>query len=133
MNNKFRILKKQLNNMLSQSVSSARKDGSEICGLLIDNGYFIELIRCKNKSKKGGGFQFYFNEINLLKKAVGKLDHEIIGTFHSHPYYLAEPGESDIANALDDSYMLIFDALDKEACLWHIKKLKKRKIKFILI
>lgn len=126
-------MKKQLNKMINNAVFSANQNGQEICGLLVDNGYFIELIKVNNKIKEGGGFAFYVNEIRFLQKAVNKMDHEIIGTFHSHPAYIAEPGDGDIQNALDDSYMLIIDAMDKEVGLWHIKDQKKRKKQFELI
>ncbi len=81
---KLRLLKKQLIKMINEAVSFAGQNGQEICGLLVDNGYFIELIQVNNKVKIGGGFAFYANEIRFLQKAVDKMDHEIIGTFHSH-------------------------------------------------
>ena len=85
------------------------KDGREICGFLVDNGYFIELIPLQNTQTKGGG------------------------TFHSHPTYLAEPGESDIKFAVDDSLMLVIDVLDKKVGLWSIKDKQKKKLRFTLI
>ena len=126
-------MKKQLSKMINEAVSSAGQNGREICGLLVDNGYFIELIQVNNKIKEGGGFAFYVNEIRFLQKAVNKIDHEIIGTFHSHPEYIAEPSDGDIQNALDDSLMLIIDVMDKEVELWHIKDHRKKKKQFELI
>ena len=130
---KLRILKKQLLKMINEAVSSASQNGQEICGLLVDNGYFIELIQVNNKIKSGGGFAFYANEIRFLQKAADKTNHEIIGTFHSHPTYIAEPSDGDILSALDDSFMLIIDAMDKEVGLWYIKDQRKKKKQFELI
>jgi hypothetical protein len=42
---------------------AAKNNGEEICGLLVNNGYFFESILAKNKRKTGGGFAFYVNEI----------------------------------------------------------------------
>lgn len=69
----------------------------------------------------------------MKPQAADKTDHEIIGTFHSHPTYIAEPSDGDILNAIDDSFMLIIDAMDKEVGLWYIKNQKKKKKQFELI
>ncbi len=119
--------------MIEDAVYNATQYGREICGLLVDNGYFTELIRVENKCKKGGGFAFYSGEIKSVQKAVLRLNHEIIGTFHSHPYDIAKPGDSDIRYAVDDSFMLIIDVTDKKAGLWHIRNQKIKKISFHLI
>lgn len=130
---KIIFLRKQLEQIIKESVLSAKNNGTEICGLLIDNGYFIEIVSVNNKNKVGGGFEFYVNEVKFIEKAVTKLNHEIIGTFHSHPTYIAKPGTSDIENAVNDSLMLIIDVMDKKTALWHIidKKIKKRKFELL--
>lgn len=134
MKKKYRILKKQLKKVVKEAVFSATEsDGAEICGLLIDNGYFIELIIVQNRKKQGGGFEFYPDEIRFIEEAMEKMNHEIIGTFHSHPTYIAEPSESDIKNAVDDSIMMVIDVLDKKVGLWHIKNKRKNKLTFNLI
>jgi proteasome lid subunit RPN8/RPN11 len=119
---KFKLLNEQILQMIKEAeISASTRAGCEICGLLVDNEYFIELIKVKNKTKKGGGFSFYYNEIRLLQSALKIMNHKIIGTFHSHPLYIAKPSESDIQNTNDDSYMLIIDVLDKEIGFWYIK------------
>ncbi len=130
---KYRIVKSQLDKIIIASVNAAEKDGIEVCGLLVDNGYFIELIQTKNKIKKGGGYKFYRSEIRSIQIAVERLGHEVVGTFHSHPLYIASPSHTDIVNAVDDSIMLIIDVLDKKIGLWHIKDLEKRELELILI
>jgi len=119
-NGLFRMLRSSLERTLRQAKQAAKDNGKEICGLLIDNGYFLELVHVRNKCKTGGGFAFYVNEIRLIKRMVCVFNHEIVGTFHSHPVGLAEPGKSDIYNAVDDSLMLVFDVLGKTCALWHI-------------
>lgn len=129
----YNILKDEHKNILQNSIIASKKEGREICGFLVDNGYFLSLIEVRNKTKKGGGFSFYYNDVRNLQKAVNLLGHEIIGTFHSHPAGLSVPGDSDIEGALDDSLMLIIDVMDKKSDLWYIKDKKSRKmrIKFI--
>lgn len=129
----YKILKEQLTEIIKDAGLSAKDNGREICGLLVYNDFFIELIKVKNKTKRGGGYSFYYKEIRFIQKSVRKTGHEIIGTFHSHPSYIATPCESDIMNALNDSLMLIIDVINKEAELWHIKNKKYRKVKFKLI
>jgi proteasome lid subunit RPN8/RPN11 len=133
MKKKHRFLRRQLKEMIRDANFYASKSGQEICGLLVDNGHFVELIRVKNKNKKGGGFEFDSSEIRFIQKAMEKMDHKIIGTFHSHPAYLPVPGDSDVKWASDSSFMLIIDVLGKKAGLWFIKNRKKREIEFDLI
>jgi proteasome lid subunit RPN8/RPN11 len=116
-----------------QARQAAKDNGREICGLLINNGYFIELVHVRNKCKTGGGFAFYVNEIRAIKKMTLVLNHEIIGTFHSHPVGLAEPGKSDIYYAVNDSLMLIFDVFGKKYALWHIQDKKAKPVQFDII
>jgi proteasome lid subunit RPN8/RPN11 len=126
----YKFLKSELDKFINKAILSAAKDGKEICGLLADNGYFIEIIQTKNKIKNGGGFAFYYKEVRQIVAAAEKLGHEIIGTFHSHASFIAKPGENDIACAEDDSLMMIIDVIGKQAALWHIKDMDIKELKF---
>ena len=129
----FRLLQKQVDEAINAATVAASQGGMEICGLLIDNGYFIELIATKNKIKKGGSFAFNTREIRLIQKSASALNHEIIGTFHSHPFYIDEPSESDIKNTLDNSIMLIIDVTGRKVGVWHIKDDNKKRVEFTII
>jgi|WetSurMetagenome_2_1015567.scaffolds.fasta_scaffold409783_1 proteasome lid subunit RPN8/RPN11 len=129
---KYRILNTQLRRIMAEARQAA-KGGMEICGLLIDNGYFIEMIGLTNKSKKVGKFSFSMKEADAIEKACKKLNHEIVGTFHSHPFSMAEPGDSDIAKAFDNEIMLIIDVINKEAKLWRLSNKKKKELRFMLL
>ena len=130
---RYRLLKSQFDNASRLAGKSAKINGTEICGLLVDNGFFIELVHVRNKSRRGGGFSFYLNEIRAIQKMAKTFDHEILGTFHSHPVGLPEPGKSDRTYALDNSVMLIFDVMGKKAGLWRIKNKKALPLEFDLI
>ncbi len=123
----------QIKKAVQDAISAAKNNGRETCGLLVDNGYFVELIPTKNKAKKGGAFAFYFSEIRQIQKAVNILNREIIGTYHSHPISTCEPGESDIVNAVDDSFMLIIDVMNEKIGLWKIKNKRAKKITYLLL
>ena len=133
MKRSYRVLKEHLKAMIKEAILAAQNNGREICGLLVDNGYFIELVRTANKTKRGGGFSFYSKEIEFVESAVKKLNHKIVGTFHSHPYYIAEPGESDISDAFDDEIMLVIDVINRDAALWRIANNRKVKLEIELI
>lgn len=118
---KYRLLKSQFE-IVSQCARRAASDGGrEICGLLVSNGYFLHTVLLTNKTKTGGGFSFYCTEVRKVRRACEILHHEIVGTLHSHPAYIAKPSRSDILNAVDDSLMLVFDVIGKRAGLWHVK------------
>ena len=124
------IIKKDLNRTIRNARKAARNDGHEICGLLIDNGHYLEILETKNTSKRGGHFEFDGKQIRQIMKSVKDLNHEIVGTFHSHPAYYAKPGDGDIKWAVDDSLMLIVDCIGNETKLWRIKNKKAREVKF---
>ncbi|MBN2320819.1 MAG: Mov34/MPN/PAD-1 family protein [Acidobacteria bacterium] len=130
---KFKFLSTQLNNIVKDAQLSVKDSGKEICGFLVDNGYFIEIIKLKNKTKKGGGYSFYLKEADFIEKACTIMNHKIVGTFHSHPYYIAVPGDSDKANAFDNELMLIIDVMGKDIKLWQITNTKEKEIPFELI
>ncbi len=129
----YRLLKKQVKKKITHAKQAAKNHGAEICGLLVDNGYFLELIQVKNISKRGGSFRFCPKEVECIEKSVKQMDHAIVGTFHSHPYAIAKPGDSDIAGAFDDEIMLIIDVLDADIGLWSIKAKKAKKLRFKFI
>src|SRR5436190_1622425 len=103
-----RFLKPQFSTIQTKAKFAALRKGEEICGLILFNGYFFELLQVRNKSKRAGGFSFYFREIREIKKMARLFHHEIVGTFHSHPAGVATPGRSDVSNAVNDSIMLIY-------------------------
>jgi proteasome lid subunit RPN8/RPN11 len=129
----FRIKKKQLRNIIDISVSFAKDGGKEVCGLLIDTGYFLEMVGLRNKSKRGGSFGFYAKEIRGLEKAASEFNYKIVGSFHSHPLYFAKPGGGDLSNSENDDLMLIIDCLEKKADLWKIKRGKAYRVKYEVI
>ncbi|OHB66759.1 MAG: hypothetical protein A2Y77_14320 [Planctomycetes bacterium RBG_13_62_9] len=104
---------------MSKAAESA-EDAQEICGLLIDNGYFIQVRETRNISRKRGAFRLDAKEVNAISRAAEKVGLIVIGTFHSHITWFAKPGPTDIQGAQDKSLMLIVDSMDKQVGLWRI-------------
>ena len=116
---------------LQRAGSAAAKDEwKEVCGFLIWNGFFLQLIPAENRIKRSCGFGFYAREAREIERAAYRMRSEIVGTFHSHPLPGAFPGKSDIAFAPDDSLMLIADVKSCEMRLWRIKDLKPISVRF---
>jgi len=133
MKRKFKVPKKRIRDVIRCATLAAKNSGKEICGALIDNGIFLDLLLLTNKTKKGGSFSFYTWEWRLVEKFVDLAAYKIVGTFHSHPTYFAEPGPNDIKYAKNDSLMLIIDVMDKDFGLWYIKDRAKKKLLLELI
>ena len=110
-----------------------RHFGREICGFLIDNGYYLHLWLTQNGRKTPGGFSYYTGEVRQLESITRKLGIEIVGTFHSHPTSEAVPGPNDVKYAENDDLMLIFDCIRNEGRLWQIKDGRYREKKIELI
>jgi proteasome lid subunit RPN8/RPN11 len=122
----WKILRRSYAEMLKLARHEAKED-KEICGFLIDNGYFLQLQLAQNASEKEGSFSYSKKEVREFMKCTKMLGLEIVGTFHSHPISEAIPGPNDVKYALDDSLMLIFDCIGKEGKLWYIKDGRSRK------
>ena len=125
--------KTQFRKIWNEAKKLAKLNGREVCGLILDNGSFFELIQTRNKAKRGGGFSFYFGEVRAIRKLSCLRGREIVGTFHSHPVGLPDPGPSDLRHAVDDSLMLIFDVTGRTARLWRVKRESAKRLQFSLI
>jgi proteasome lid subunit RPN8/RPN11 len=130
---RIKFLKPQFKALQSESEKLAKSGGREICGLILDNGYFLELISIRNKVNRGGGFAFYFQDVRAICKWAKLSKHTVVGTFHSHPLGVAQPGPADLHNAVEDSLMLIFDVTGRSGALWIIKNKTKKKRLFVLV
>jgi proteasome lid subunit RPN8/RPN11 len=97
------------------------RDIREICGLLIDNGCFLQMKVTRNRSRRRGSFVLDQREIKKIRQASKTLGLKVVGTFHSHPISPAQPGRTDIEGAAAGSLMLIFDSIGKEVRLWRIQ------------
>jgi|LakMenEpi03Aug12_release.lakeMendotaPanAssembly.Ray.scaffolds.fasta_scaffold857706_1 proteasome lid subunit RPN8/RPN11 len=104
--------------------------GAEICGLIVDTGFHLSLVQARNASRRSGSFVFPRPDVRRIVKAAEVLGQEVVGTFHSHPVAPAIPGESDIANAVDNSLMLIFDCIACSGRLWRIRSGRAREVSF---
>jgi proteasome lid subunit RPN8/RPN11 len=104
--------------------------GAEICGLIVHTGYHLSFVSTRNVSRRQGSFQLSRPDVRRIVAAAKVLHQEIVGTFHSHPAATAFPGPSDIANAVDDSLMFIFDCVGRAGGLWKIKRGKARELPF---
>jgi proteasome lid subunit RPN8/RPN11 len=129
---RWRILKGELDDAVRRAVlASARR--REICGLLIDNGYFLELVSMRNKSHTADKCAFYFGEVRTIEKACRKVGHRIIGTFHSFPSSPAEMGDGHVENGVEGSLLLAINPAEKNATLWHTEGGKAKKAQFVLL
>jgi len=75
------------------------KKHREICGVVVDNGWFLELVRLPNRTRRRGGFRMIHKDLKAVEGAALRLGHCVVGSFHSHPVSLAKPGPGDIEGA----------------------------------
>ena len=116
------FLKSEFGRFLREAVRVARRaPGTEICGLLVDTGLHLSFVQTRNASTREGSFAFSAPEVRRIVAATKLLGQEVVGTFHSHPVGVPIPGESDIAHAVDDSLMFLFDCIGRQGRLWRIR------------
>jgi proteasome lid subunit RPN8/RPN11 len=129
---KYRIRRKDIRHLKATGAAN-KKNAREVCGLLIDNGYFLQLRESRNVSKKEGSFLMDGREFRSLERAAEKLNLEVVGTYHSHIAWFAKPGDSDITGTWDNSLILIIDTVDKDIKLWRIKNERAYPVSFEII
>jgi proteasome lid subunit RPN8/RPN11 len=124
-----RVLERQFRDVLRHAVVLARAEHKEVCGLLVDNGYFLEMLEVKNVSRRPGSFLLSLRDARKLEQAASLVGNKVVGSFHSHVLGLAKPGKADIQGSQDGEIMLIIDTLDREAKLWRIKNGRVRELR----
>lgn len=127
----YTICPEELETVVSEAVAAAEMGGREICGLLVASGKTLTAVRLRNKRTRGGSWALYAEDARKCIVGMKRDGGEVIGTFHSHPLGFAEPGDSDIANAPDDSLMLVIDCFDRKWGLWHIRSGKAQRLRLV--
>ena len=123
--------KTQYRRFLREARRQARETpGTEICGLIVHTGHHLTFVQTRNVSRLPGSFQLSRPDVRHIVAASKILQQKVVGTFHSHPAATASPGPSDIAHAVDDSLMFIFDCIGSEGRLWHIRLGRARELTF---
>lgn len=129
---RYRIIQAQLRELTRRAVALASTRQREVCGLLLFNGHTLDLLECANAARRRGGFQLRLSDVKQVEMAARRLRWKVVGTFHSHIEWIAEPGPSDIAGAYR-SLMLIVDTLDRSARLWRIVGKRAHELKYELV
>lgn len=129
--NTYSISRRGLDAVAKRAVMAAKRGGREIGGLLVAQANVLIPIQLRNKIKRGGSFAFYALDVHRAVQAAQRHGCEVVGTFHSHPLGLAEPGSSDIEHALNDSLMLIVDCFGRTWRLWHIDAGKAKRVRLV--
>jgi len=129
---RWRILDGELDDAVRRAVLAAARR-REICGLLVDNGYFLELVFLRNKSRMPNKCTFYFGEVRAIEKACRKMGHRIIGTFHSLPSSSAEIGDDRIENGVEGSLLFVISSTEKRATLWQTEDGLTKETQFVLL
>lgn len=127
----YSISRHALDAVVKRAVANAKRGGREICGLLVAHANVLTPIPLRNKVKRGGSWALYSQDVRQAVAMAERAGGEVVGTFHSHPVGLPEPGASDIANAQRDSLMLVVDCLDKKWGLWHIDGGEAKRLRLV--
>jgi proteasome lid subunit RPN8/RPN11 len=106
----------------------------EICGVVIDNGWTLELVRLPNRTRRRGCFRMVSVDLKDVERAARRLGHRVVGSFHSHPVSVAKPGPGDIRGAEVGSLMLVIDCIGREASLWRVGRNRRAyRVRLVLV
>ena len=101
----------------------AARRGREVCGLIVStDNYHLDLLPVRNTSRQLGSFQITPEWWRIARRSGGFHERDVVGTYHSHPVWTAEPGESDIEGTWDNALMLILacNRWRNETRLWRV-------------
>jgi proteasome lid subunit RPN8/RPN11 len=128
-----KFIGKQLARVIREARAAADDGQREMCGLLVDTGFFLDLIPIRNRARRPGRFVFDARQVRAVGAALKQANRIIAGTWHSHPLATAQPGPGDIAAAVEGDLMLIVDCTGRKAKLWRIRKGAARAVPFRVI
>ena len=128
----YRIRQAELRNLMRRSVKIS-VDLREVCGLLVDNGHFLQLVEVRNTCRRPCGFCLHRGDWRGVDKSCDRRGNAVVGTFHSHILSPAKPGDADIKGAEDGSLMLILDTIERNVRLWRIRGKRSHALKHELM
>ena len=115
----FRIDAAELQANVKQAQKAAKR-GKEICGVLLNENDRLRLLPVRNAAGRCGAFEIMPSWCRIALRANSADAGKIIGTYHSHPASLAEPGPSDVAGTWNGALILIIDCCGASAKLWRV-------------
>jgi proteasome lid subunit RPN8/RPN11 len=128
----YRMRRSELRKLTTKAVKLSN-DLHEICGLLVDNGYFLQLVEVRNTCRRPCSFCLHGGDIRVVEKACDRLNSRVVGTFHSHIVSPAKPGKGDIDGASDGNLMLVLDTIHRDLGLWRIRGRRAYRLKLEII
>jgi len=128
-----KVSKTRLNEVMRAAKAAAKNGELEVCGLLVLNGEFLDLVPTRNAERRPGKFNFFASDLRRVSSAASVLGYQLVGSYHSHPLGLPEPSPADLAHAQGNSFMLILDCFGSEAKLWFILRRIPHRVRIKLI
>jgi proteasome lid subunit RPN8/RPN11 len=127
----YRIERRELIRISKMAQRSAFQ-GIEICGaLVLTDRDRIRLVPVINASKEMGSFSITPHRLQIAIAKKNLHMSRVVGTYHSHPAWRAEPGSSDIEGTWNGALMLIFACLFNDIKLWRIWNGEAKMIYFV--
>lgn len=106
-----------------------QKDHFEVCGALVAGRTGqLELWFLKNAINRPGSVSLSERDLRRARRKARLEGKRVLGTFHSHPVWVAVPGRTDIKTARVGSVDLIYDVCGWTARLWRISRVGSRKM-----
>ena len=116
----YRLLRNELDRF-ARDASRAALAGKEACGLLLEINELLHLIFLPNAAREGS-FGFDRKMEARVRDGADSIGGAIVGTFHSHPYWLARPSRADLASSGVGDLLLIYDVTGRNFGLWRVKR-----------
>jgi proteasome lid subunit RPN8/RPN11 len=93
----------------------------EVCGtVLLNKDGTLALCFADNDSHRAHSFQISGESLRMMEELALRTNSTIIGSFHSHPSGIAEPGDADLQGEDVGKVILIHSCLTGRTRLWRI-------------
>ncbi len=107
---------------LKREARLAQEDGNrEVCGAILQRqDGTLELCFANNESIRAHTYTLSSKSVRRMQRIAKGTNSTIIGSFHSHPSSVAQPGRGDLKHAGVHSLMMIHSVRTGQTKLWKV-------------
>ena len=107
---------------LKREARLAQENGNrEVCGAILQRqDGTLELCFANNESIRAHTYSLSSKSVRQMQRIAKGTNSAIIGSFHSHPSSIAQPGRGDLQHAGIHSLMMIHSVRTGQTKLWKV-------------
>jgi len=115
----LRLTSDSLFALRTKARKTARRNGREVCGVLIrEESGELSVRFLRNLSKQPAKWLIKRSWLSEIREELKETGRRLVGTFHSHVGGYAYPGQADLDDCSSNFLMLIYDTIEDKFGMW---------------